>query len=176
MSLTRIYNWISISSWFFSLPLSPTSALAEPSLPIIIWISSLWQSKIPIWTQKPILKFYSASKFYKSKFSPCLCSENTLSADLFQELNNTKEFKPSILAKDPQHSSTGINKILPGGSVVKNPFATQEICVWSLGQEDSLEKEMATHSNSLAWEIPWTEKPGGLQFKGSQKSQTEFSY
>ena len=36
-------------------------------------------------------------------------------------------------------------------------------------QEDSLEKEMATHSSILAWEIPWTEEPGGLQFKGSQE-------
>ena len=39
----------------------------------------------------------------------------------------------------------------------------QETQVWSLGQEDTLEKEMATHSSVLAWEIPWTEEPGGLQ-------------
>ena len=48
---------------------------------------------------------------------------------------------------------------------------TQEIWVWSLGQEDPLEKEMATHSNILAWEIPWTEEPGELHSMGSQ-SQT----
>ena len=42
--------------------------------------------------------------------------------------------------------------------------------VWSLGQEDPLEKEMATHSSILAWEIPWTEEPGGLKSMGSQKS------
>ena len=41
--------------------------------------------------------------------------------------------------------------------------------VWSLGQEDNLEKEMATHSSILAWEIPWTEEPGGLQLMGSQR-------
>ena len=41
-----------------------------------------------------------------------------------------------------------------------------------LGQEDPLEKEMATHSRILAWKIPWTEKPGGLQSTGLQKSQT----
>ena len=40
-----------------------------------------------------------------------------------------------------------------------------------LNQEDPLEKEMATHSNLLAWEIPWTEKPGGLQSMGLQKNQ-----
>ena len=44
----------------------------------------------------------------------------------------------------------------------------QETRVWSLGQEDPLEKEMVTHSSTLAWRIPWTEKPGGLQSTGSQ--------
>ena len=46
---------------------------------------------------------------------------------------------------------------------------TQESWVLSLGLEDPLEKEMATHSNRLAWEIPWTEEPGGLQSAGSQR-------
>ena len=45
----------------------------------------------------------------------------------------------------------------------------QETSVQSLGQEDPLEKEMATHSCILAWEIPWTEEPGGLQFMGLQR-------
>ena len=47
--------------------------------------------------------------------------------------------------------------------MVKNPPAMQETWVQFLGQEDPLEKEMATHSSTLAWEIPWTEKPAGLQ-------------
>ena len=46
----------------------------------------------------------------------------------------------------------------------------QETQVQSPGQEDPLEKEMATHSSVLAWEIPWTEEPGGLQSTGSQES------
>ena len=50
----------------------------------------------------------------------------------------------------------------PGGSVLKNPPATQEIWVQCLDQEDPLEKEMVTHSSILAWEIPWTEEPGRL--------------
>ena len=50
----------------------------------------------------------------------------------------------------------------PGGSVVKNLPAMQEIRVLSLGWEDPLEKEMATHSSILAWRIPWTEEPGVL--------------
>ena len=47
--------------------------------------------------------------------------------------------------------------------------AMQETWVQSLGQEDPLEKEMATHSGILAWRIPWTEEPGGLQSTGSQR-------
>ena len=53
---------------------------------------------------------------------------------------------------------------------MKNPPAVQETWVPSLGQEDPLEKDMATPSSILAWEIPWTEEPGGLQFMGSQES------
>ena len=44
---------------------------------------------------------------------------------------------------------------------------TEETQVQSLGQEDLLEKGMAAHSSILAWEIPWTEEPGGLQYLGS---------
>ena len=51
----------------------------------------------------------------------------------------------------------------------------QETWVQSLDREDPLEKEMATHSSILAWDIPWTEEPGGLQSMGSQKSQTGLS-
>ena len=50
----------------------------------------------------------------------------------------------------------------PGDSVVENLPAKQETQVQSLGQKDLLEKEMATHSSILAWEIPWAGEPGGL--------------
>ena len=50
-----------------------------------------------------------------------------------------------------------------GGSVVKNPPAKQETQVQCLGQEDPLEKEIATHSSILAWKIPWAEDASGLQ-------------
>ena len=53
--------------------------------------------------------------------------------------------------------------------MVKNLPAIQGTQVQSLGQEDPLEKGMATHSNILAWRIPWTEEPGGLQSTGSQR-------
>ena len=57
--------------------------------------------------------------------------------------------------------------------VVKNLPAMQETWIRSLGWEDPLEEEMATHSSILACIIPWTEKPGGLQSIGSQSDMTE---
>ena len=53
--------------------------------------------------------------------------------------------------------------------MVKHLLTMQETWVQSLGQEDPLEKGMATHSNILAWRIPWTEEPGGLQSMGLQR-------
>ena len=62
-------------------------------------------------------------------------------------------------------------RVFPGGSVVKNSPAKQETRVWSLGRENHLEGEITTHSSILAWEIPWTEEPDGLQSRGLQKVQ-----
>ena len=59
--------------------------------------------------------------------------------------------------------------------MVKNPPTKQETVVLILDQENPLEKEMATHFSSRAWEIPWTEELDGLQFMGSQKSQTRLN-
>ena len=56
--------------------------------------------------------------------------------------------------------------------MVKNPPTKRETWVQSLGQEDPLEKRMATHSSILAWRIPWTEEPGGLQSVGSHRVDT----
>ena len=74
-------------------------------------------------------------------------------------------------------SFTGVSLV---AQMVKNPPAMQETLVWSLGQEDPLDKEMATHSSTLAWRIPWMEKPGGLQSMGSQTVRhncvTNFSF
>ena len=68
--------------------------------------------------------------------------------------------------------SFGLSKVFsdfPRGSVVKSTPAMQEMQVQSLGWEDPLEKEMATHSSIPAWRIPWTEEVGGLQSTGSQR-------
>ena len=60
-------------------------------------------------------------------------------------------------------------------SVVKNLSGIQEMRVQSLEWEDPLEKEMATHSNILAWEIPWTEEPSGLQSIGLHRVGHDWS-
>ena len=58
--------------------------------------------------------------------------------------------------------------LVPGGTAVKNLPTMQETQVRSLAWEDPQEKAMSTHSSILAWEIPWTEEPGGLQSVKSQ--------
>ena len=63
----------------------------------------------------------------------------------------------------------------PGGSEVKNPPANAGDMGLIPGLGRSMEKEMATHTSILAWEISWTEEPSGLQSMGSQKSQTGLS-
>ena len=63
----------------------------------------------------------------------------------------------------------------PGGTVVKNLPATQETQVQSVGQEDPLDEEMATHSSILAL-IPWTEEPGRLQSMGSQRVEHDWTH
>ena len=63
----------------------------------------------------------------------------------------------------------------PGGAAVKNPPAMQETWVWSLGQEDPMEKEIATHSSILAWRTPWTEEPVRVQSMGSQRVRHEWA-
>ena len=78
----------------------------------------------------------------------------------------------SFLFLKPLWSLVGASLV---AQIVKNLPAMQETQLWSLGQKDPLEKQMASPSNILAWRIPWTEKPGGLQSMGSQKSQTWLS-
>ena len=58
---------------------------------------------------------------------------------------------------------------MPGSEKSRGGEHAQETWIQSLGREDSLEEEMATHSNIFTWEIPWTEEPGGLQSVGFQR-------
>ena len=81
----------------------------------------------------------------------------------------------SFLSRPCLEKSWSLNRGSAGGSTVKNPPAMQETWVLFLDREDPLEKEMATHSSILVWEIPWTEEPGGLQSVGLQNSHTRLT-
>ena len=70
----------------------------------------------------------------------------------------------------PCQNSQSMNWVSLVAQMVKNLPAMQETRIQSLGQEDALEKGMATHSTVLAWRIPWTQEPGGLQSMGSQRA------
>ena len=87
-------------------------------------------------------------------------------------MDNLKPQNPKCLLFEIQ---TIIEMSYPGGSAIENLTTMQETGVRSLGGEDALAEEMATHSSVLAWEVPWTEEPGGLQSMGLQKSQTGLS-
>ena len=63
-----------------------------------------------------------------------------------------------------------VRELLLVAQMVKSLPAVQETQLQSLGREDPLEEEMATHSSILAWRIPWTEEPGGLQSMGRKES------
>ena len=74
-----------------------------------------------------------------------------------------------ILTKLENREVIFVTKTSLVAQTVKRLPKMREIRIQSLGQKDPLEKEMATHSSTLAWKIPWTEEPGGLQTMGSQR-------
>ena len=87
-----------------------------------------------------------------------------------QKQNKTKQTKKTLQSfLRSQHNMTNPHVISLVAQMVKRLPTMQEIQVHSLGWEDLLEKEMATHSSTLAWKVPWTEEPGGLQSMGSQR-------
>ena len=79
------------------------------------------------------------------------------------------EKTPSSLSRQPSRTLSLIMVMGFSGDSDGKEFAVQEIRVRSPGGEDPLEKEMATHSGTLPWRIPWTEEPGWLQSMGSQR-------
>ena len=103
--------------------------------------------------------------FHSKYFST---SHTVLPKVTFLKINLTKI--TSILQKD-LYTSTVIRTSLEAQTVKHLP-TMQETRVQSLGGEDPLEKEMATHSSTLAWKIPWMEEPGRLQSMGHKESDT----
>ena len=84
----------------------------------------------------------------------------------YRAILNNRIWKRKGKFSEPLFWSMGF----PSGSEVKNLPTKQETWVQSLGGEDALEKEIATHSSILSWRIPWTEEPGGLKSMESEKS------
>ena len=91
----------------------------------------------------------------------------SLGINLTEEIQNAyDESNKTLMEKNKEDQASLV------AQTVKNLPAMQDTWVQSLGREDPLEKELATHSSILAWEIPWTGEPSGLQSMGSQKSWT----
>ena len=106
---------------------------------------------------------YQFSLFWKNKKSIWLQGPSQVDAKNWSQAH----FK--IIKGTAGWISLKGNGGVSGGSVVKNPPAKQKTQVQTLGQEDPLEKEMATQSNILAWRIPWTGEPCRLQSMKSQR-------
>ena len=103
---------------------------------------------------------------------------STCKADIFQHPLKKKEDSNGGLlnlhgkAHRQALATPPLRPRFPGGSVVKDLPTMHETRVRSLGRENPLEKGMATHFSILAWRIPWTEEPGGLQSTGHKESDT----
>ena len=91
---------------------------------------------------------------------------------LFMMRDTLTSWFPDNLHSSNQYFVTAYSLVAQWG---RPCLPMQETQVPSLGQEDPLEEEMATHSNILAWRIPWIEEPGRLQSMGSQKSCTQLN-
>ena len=86
-----------------------------------------------------------------------------------KELDMTERLNNNIDQKLTQHCKALVFQLQKVAQRLKRLPPMWENQVQSLGREDPLEEEMATHSSILAWRIPWTEEPGGLQSTGSQR-------
>ena len=135
--------------------------------------SSQQPTSVTLTDPNPNIPFFCESLSLPSQLVP-----STLFSKI-QKMNNNeiaRSFMPLTLLLSENDLETGLDKtvfmnILLGAAaqMVKNLPAMWETWVQFLSQEDPLEKGMPIHSSSLAWKIPWTEEPGGLQFTGSQR-------
>ena len=96
----------------------------------------------------------------KINFTPIMYS-GTVPDDLYMSSHLTFIIVVLLFLENKQNKLLRPREV-PGGSVSKESACSAGDLIQSLGWEDPLEKEMATYSSSLAWEIPWTEEPGGL--------------
>ena len=132
------------------------------------------KNRATIWSRNPILGHISREK-HGSKY---ICTLIFI-AVLFAMTKIWKQFKCLLMDEwinniwqihtIEYYSATNKNRASFVAQMVKRLPTLRETRIESLGQEDPLEKEMATHSSTLAWKIPWTEEPSRLQSMGSQR-------
>ena len=118
------------------------------------------------------LKVFAARKQnFFSRASICCHAQLCQSIQTVQNMHSSSRDQPQFIhlctpGNNPLFSTKLASRV---AQTVKNLPAMQETWVQVLGREDPLEEEMATHSSILAWRIPWTEEPGGLQSMGSPR-------
>ena len=107
----------------------------------------------------------------KRKFTVSFSVENNKSIYIYKIISRSSELQNccTVWLKQYFIVYAMVEKTSLVAQTVKCLPTMRETWVWSLGREDPLEKEMATHSSIHAWKIPWTEEPGGLQSVGSQR-------
>ena len=142
------------------------------------WVSCIAGRFFTIWATREVCSNI-ISHYYRSAHG---VSHQVLVAllDILQRLKDEQLAQTSTAVKWQSQDLNSNSKMgSPGGANGKEtPLLmqeTHETRVSSLGREDPLEKEMATHSSILAWKIPWTEEPGGLQSTGSQRAGHDWS-
>ena len=114
-----------------------------------------------------ITQFFSFLSLSNIPLYICICIHST--ADGHLDCFHVLDIVNSAAVNIRVHVSVGIMAFSLGGSEFKTSACNAGDLGSILGWEDPLEKEMATHSSILAWRIPWTEEPGGLQSTGSQR-------
>ena len=148
--------------------LLPFPWLSSSQSPDVLWVRWWWGSHTPIsvyeqgWSRWALLILGSHFPLYVMEMKSWLrCTSQLVSSDT----GHSSSFYHILIYW------VGLHRWLSWLSTLS---AVQETQVQSLGQEGPLEKEMATHSSILAWQIPWTKKPGGLQSMGSQRVEHDW--
>ena len=163
---SQLIYWIcSLPPWAKILPASikqyPVTMLPRELSP---YQDGLWVLKNPC----QLTFIFSLISSQVASAIAIVCSAQYLSVAIIKMLRAISLAKNSL--KDPSCTLTHLEHILFLSSLCLPMQEKQETQVWSLSQEDTLEKKMATHSSILAWKIPWTGDPGKLQSSGWQRA------
>ena len=131
---------------------------------------------ISVITQHPGLS-WRGSSCVSSSVQPhiSICSQPNQRLTQLSRNKLVSYVAPHHLLTYGEFAAADVLKVLLFHAGIRDASLVTQTWVPSLGREDALEEGMATHSSVLAWRIPWTEEPGGLQSTGPQKSQTRLS-